>query len=373
MKILKEEDIKNIIVGATFLGSGGGGSPQHGFELLERLKSEGYEIAVTLKNPEELTTEDYVVMVAGIGAPRAFKEKKFGLEAIYAFDTISKISFIGGKNITHLMAGEIGGFNTMVPIYVAIAKGVPIVNADGNGRAVPELGTGLYPTYNIPPNPLVLANSEGDSVVAYLKDPVNHGAAEIIARQLAVGWGMLAAFATWIVNKEQIMNFLAPYTTTLSQKIGEIFIQVKDKSKGIEKLTETLKKEIGAYELFKGKITNLEFKTEGGFDFGTTTIQGEGKYAGKTMTIDFKNENMLAKIDGKIVTMVPDLICMVDMDNIFPLTNADTKEGDKVSIFGLPAPENARKSPKGFECWRHILKKLKYEGDYIPLEKLIGR
>ena len=44
MDVLKERDIKNIIVGATFLGSGGGGSPEHGLELLDSLKKERIEI-----------------------------------------------------------------------------------------------------------------------------------------------------------------------------------------------------------------------------------------------------------------------------------------------------------------------------------------
>ena len=51
------------------------------------------------------------------------------------------------------MAGELGGFNTIVPMYVAAIKGTPFVDGDGNGRAVPELSTGLYPSHNIPPHP----------------------------------------------------------------------------------------------------------------------------------------------------------------------------------------------------------------------------
>jgi len=75
-----------------------------------------------------------------------------------------------------------------------------------------------------------------------------------------------------------------------------------------------------------------------------------------------------AKIDSEIVAIVPDLICMVDIDKFTPITNADTKEGQKIAIFGVSAPENWRNSPKAFECWRHILEKLKYNGDYIPMK-----
>lgn len=366
MRRLTKENIENILVGATFLGAGGGGSAKQGFELLEHLEKEIGSIEVTLVDPEEMKDSEYAVMVAGIGAPRAFKEKGFGPEAVYAFDLIQKVAFLGGKSISYLMAGELGGFNTMVPMYVAAIKGLPFVDGDGNGRAVPELSTGLYPTYNIPPHPLVLANSKGDSVVAYLNDPFDHVAAETIARQLAVGWGMIAAFATWIVNKHQILNNLAPRTISKCEEIGKIFRKVKE-SKDIEALSKELAK-INSKELFRGTITKLEFKTEGGFDFGTTVIKGEGKYKGKTMTIDFKNENMLAKIDEEIVVMVPDLISIVDIENMEPITNADTEEGQRVAVYGTPAPENWKKVPEGFSCWRHVLEKLGYTGKYIAFK-----
>jgi len=367
MKTLTEENIKDMIVGATFLGAGGGGSAKQGYELLEKLKKELGTVEVKLIDPEEMEESEYAVMVAGIGAPRAFKEKGFGAEAIHAFELIQKVSFLGGKQISYLMAGELGGFNTIVPMYVAAIKGIPFVDGDGNGRAVPELSTGLYPAYNIPPHPLVLANSKGDSVVAYLNDPMDHKAAETIARQLAVGWGMLAAFATWIVNKHQILNCLAPRTITKSEEIGKAFRKVKEKDKEIETLSKELAK-INSKELFVGTITKLEFKTEGGFDFGTTTITGEGKYAGRTMTIDFKNENIIARINGEIVAIVPDLISLVDIDKMEPVTNADTVEGQKIAVYGTPAPENWKKVPEGFTCWKHILEKLGYEEEYVPLK-----
>ena len=366
VRTLKKENIEDIIVGATFLGAGGGGSAKQGHELLERLEKELGSVEIKLIDPDEMKDSEYAVMVAGIGAPRAFKEKGFGPEAIYAFELIQKVSFLGGKPINYLMAGELGGFNTIVPMYVAALKGIPFMDADGNGRAVPELNTGLYPAYNIPPHPLVLANSEGDSVVAYLSDPMDHKAAETIARQLAVGWGMLAAFSTWIVSKYQILNNLAPRTITKSEEIGKIFRELKEKGGGVETLSKKLA-DIGSKELFVRTITKLEFKTEGGFDFGTTRVTGEGKYEGKTMTIDFKNENIIARVDGEIIAMVPDLISLVDIEKMEPVTNADTAERQKVVVYGTPAPENWKKVPEGFTCWKHILEKLGYTGDYIPL------
>ena len=85
------------------------------------------------------------------------------------------------------------------------------------------------------------------------------------------------------------------------------------------------------------------------------------------MTIDFKNENIIARVDGEIIAMVPDLISLVDIEKMEPVTNADTAERQKVVVYGTPAPENWKKVPEGFTCWKHILEKLGYTGDYIPL------
>jgi len=42
------------------------------------------------------------------------------------------------------MPSEIGGINTIVPLYVASHKNVAVVDADGSGRAAPELATMLF-------------------------------------------------------------------------------------------------------------------------------------------------------------------------------------------------------------------------------------
>jgi DUF917 family protein len=369
LRTIKISEVENIIVGATFMGAGGGGSPEQGRMLIQKLIEEDIK-EITLISPEEMEQKSYAVMVAAIGAPRKFKEKGFGLEAVQAFEMIKKMSFVGGRSIDYIMAGELGGFNSIVPIYVGALTGVPIVDADGNGRAVPELATGLYSIYDIPPYPLVLTNSQKDSVVAYLNDPFDYKAAETIARQLATGWDMVASFATWIVGRDQIMSSLAVKTITKSQKIGEIFKEVRENHLNLDDLSLKLKENSNAKELFRGEITQIDFKTEGGFDSGITTIEGREEYKGNVMTINFKNENILAEINNKVVAMVPDLISVIDMDNMTPITNADTKRKQNVAIYAIPAPTNWKKNSKGFTCWKELLDKMGYTGEYISYQKV---
>jgi hypothetical protein len=355
-RILGKTQLEDIAWGSTLLGSGGGGSVHDGLRLIAEMENK-----ITLLDPADLPESANAVMVAGIGAPKALAEKKFGPEAIIAYEAIKNWMAVGGVKIEYLMPGEIGGLNTITPLYVAAQKNVSVVDADGNGRAVPELATGLYPIYKIPTSPIVIANKAGDIIVAYLGDPLDTKAAETIARTAAVSFGMLAAFATWIVNIATIKKCLVVNSISKAEKIGRAIrkakASVKDAVKQVIAVT-------GGKELFRGKIKKIEMRTAEGFDFGRTTIEGIAKYKGKTFIIDSKNENMIAWQNEKPVIMVPDLIAMMTTKGE-PLSNADTKEGMEIAIIGIHAPEPWMRTRDGFNCWKHILTKLGYKGPYI--------
>ena len=361
-KTLVEKDLKHIIYGATLLGAGGGGSMKDGLRLLSDAASRR-DVELNMVAPEEMGPGDCAVMVAGIGAPRAMEETHFGPEAVDAYEMMKRVAFLGGKNLKYVMAGELGGFNTMVPMYVAMVNDVPFVDGDGNGRAVPELATGLYPIFDIPPTPLVMAGRNGDVMVAYINDPRDHHSAENIARHISVAYGMSAAFCTWVVDGRDIIDKLAPGSIERCRAIGSAIAGAKEANLDA---AEAVKAVVECEEVFRGTIERVEVKTEAGFDFGTTTILGTGEYAGQVRSIDFKNENLLMKNgDGEVVLTVPDLICLLDLDKREPLTNAETAGGQNISVLGVPAPANWWKKQDGFSCWKHILEKIGYTGECI--------
>jgi DUF917 family protein len=362
-RTIGERELRDIITGAAFMGAGGGGSPQDGLKFLEELVSLG-KSEVTLVGPEEMGDDEWAVMVAEMGAPRVFAEVESFPETVTAFTVMQEAAARAGKSIKYLMAGELGGFNTMVPLYVAALKGVPFVDADGNGRAVPELGADLYAAAEVPHTPIVMAAQNGDSVVINLFDPHDHHSAENVARHVCMAYGQLAAFCTFVVNRDTIVERLAPGTMTLCATIGEAF---RGASR-LEDLTEDLGQAIGARELFVGTISRVELSSEGGFDLGFTHIDGTGVYAGKSVSIGFKNENMLMRDgSGKVVATVPDVMTIVDTEGLKPLTNADTEKGQNVAVFGATAMKNWFRTPKGVTNWKPILARFGYEGDYVPV------
>lgn len=363
-KIVGKQELHDITIGAAFMGSGGGGSPKDGMKLLDELRSLG-KAEVTLIDHQDMAEDEWAVMVAEIGAPKAFSQAESFPETVIAFTLMQDVSAQSGKDIKYLMAGELGGFNTMVPLYVSALKNIPFVDADGNGRAVPEFGADLYAVGDVPHSPITMASNNGDSMVVYLNDPLDHRSAENVARHISMAYGQLAAFCTYVVNREVIVDKLVPGSMTLCMAVGEAFREAE----GTEELSKALDDEVGAKELFVGNISRVELKSEGGFDFGITYIDGAEAYAGKSVTIDYKNENMLLRDQfGTAVATVPDLITLVDLKALQPLTNADTRAGQEVAVYGVTAPANWLKTPKGFTCWKRILDRLGYDGNYVPVK-----
>ena len=169
-EIYNREKLVNVIYGATFFGAGGGGSISNGMDLLNTFPG---DVELEVVPLSQMKDDEYSVMAAGLGSPLAMKEKGFGPEAISVVKGMMKVAEDAGKKVAYVYSGEQGGFNTMVPIYAALHAGLPLLDLDGNGRAVPELNTGLLPINDIPIDPLVLANANGDIVIGHPKDPLD--------------------------------------------------------------------------------------------------------------------------------------------------------------------------------------------------------
>lgn len=176
MRKLYEQDIIEILYGATLLGAGGGGSLKQGLGMLDGLKKDGNAIEVDLLDLDEIGDNEYAAVVCGLGSPVAMLDPSkpaFGPDAVHAFKAFQKAFIAEGKEVKYLQSGEMGGFNTFTPMLVAIlsdkdpAKRIKMVDVDCNGRACPELNTTLTAYWNHPPKPMGLGSLHGDEVAVY--------------------------------------------------------------------------------------------------------------------------------------------------------------------------------------------------------------
>ena len=233
MRKLHKQDIVEILYGATLLGAGGGGSLCFGLDMLKKLEKTGEIIELDLLELDEIGDDEYAAMVAGLGSPVAMLDSKlpmFGPDAVHAFRAFQKAFLAEGKHVKYLYSGEMGGFNTFVPMLVAIlsdkdpAKRIKFLDVDSNGRAVPELNTTLNSFYGFPPKPMGLGSYEGNQIAVY---PINDHAGEQIARQMCMLYDMRIGFSTWGMNKAEMSKALAIGCVTEAQNIGKAFEAIK--------------------------------------------------------------------------------------------------------------------------------------------------
>lgn len=360
MRLLDEKAIEHIALGASLLGTGGGGDPHIGrLMALNAIREHG---PVQLISPEELPDDALIVPSAMMGAPIVIIEKiPNGNEFVTAFKGLEDIL---GKKVYATIPIEAGGVNSMIPIAVAAQLGIPLVDADGMGRAFPELQMVTYHLDGIPASPMVIVDEKGNSVIL---NTITNNWAEEIARVCTVTMGASVMISIYSMLGAQVKQSGISGIMTFSEKIGSIIAEARKQN--TNPLNDLLDLTNG-YKLFKGKITDVSRNTEGGFNRGLCMLDGIEEDTGKSMNVQFQNENLIAELDGRVVASVPDLICILDADTSVPVTTETLKYGRRVVVLGIPCDGKWR-TPKGIETVGP--RYFGYDMDFTPVEELASK
>lgn len=357
MRKINTKDIEYIAMGSTVLGTGGGGDPYIG-KLLAKGAIKKYG-AVNLITPDELDDEALVVPIAAFGAPMILVEKLFsGDEFIKAFEMME--SYLGRK-IDAVMPAEAGGLNGVIPFSVAAEKGIPIVDADGMGRAFPRLEMVTFTLHGIPVSPITQADEKGNKNVYHT---INNEWGETLVGATAIQMGGSCAIGCYPMSGKQVKKAAIHGIISYAQVLGEAILDAKiNKQNPVEALVE----KASAIKLFTGKVSNVTLKIDGRWNKGVCDILGLDKDQGSTMKIDFQNEFLMARKDGEPVAITPDLIVLIDAENAQPITAETIQFGTRVIVLGMKADEQWR-TEAGIRLGGP--EKFGYTEKYIPIEEI---
>lgn len=139
--VLSIEDLDNIIEGAAFMGSGGGGPLPLARSLLATMKQQGMQ--PTLVEWGELPANFRVATTAGIGSPNAAETVQSPF-TIAPKRMIEALESALGYSIECLIPGETGPMNSLIPMMAAAQLGKPVLNGDGAGRAMSTLAMSTF-------------------------------------------------------------------------------------------------------------------------------------------------------------------------------------------------------------------------------------
>ena len=391
---INEEQMIDIIWGATLMGGGGGGSIASGLQLMDACRDASGHVPDAVMVPPKAMGDAYASATAGMGAPAAIIGTDFSKYAMNAAGLLAEMAKREGKDLKFTFPVELGGFSIFFPFLLSIRSNgkIPIVDADGSGRAVPALETLLLNVNNCPTTPMALANDKGasgDRISVVLDDPYDAPLAEKIGRDISGLFGNMVGISSWLVNGSQLENEVCPYTITLCQQIGRHFRSAKGPKETLFLELPTLPDRIlpmAAKQICVGRITEIKSDTHGGFDFGALTVE-DVRDPSIHYRITFQNENLLLeKLVGESVQpmmTVPDITTMYCLDPAgaegievnMPLSNADAKEGMVISVGVIKVDQKWFKykdSMKWWNVWSECMDTIGYTGGYLPFEGVPG-
>lgn len=329
MRELTLDDLDDMVLGATLLGTGGGGDPYIA-RLMVRQAMEDFG-SVQIVEPGELDPDGLVLTTAVIGAPTVIVEKvPAGTEFVTGVRALA--SYLG-KDPVALMPIEVGGMNTLIPLATAAELGLPVIDADSMRRAFPQIEMTVFTLAGIPAAPMSVADEKGNLVVF---ETTSNQMAETLARTAVMQLGMANAISCYSMTAGQIAKHGIQGSMTYCVDLGRRLAAVQRGEEGaFEEFLDFAEAEV----FFTGKIIDIDRRTTEGFARGTVVIE-HLEDPSRTMRIEIQNELLLAFEDGQPVITTPDLICLLDLENAAPITTETLAYGQRVNVIGMPcAPE----------------------------------
>lgn len=327
MKQLTVADLDDVARGAAILGTGGGGDPYVGRLLATAAIREHGPVA--LVELADLAEDAVVLPVAMMGAPTVMVEKLPSAEQVgLAARTLATYL---GQELTHIACAEAGGVNSLIPVVAAAQLGLPLLDADGMGRAFPEVQMVLPSLYGIRATPMAIADEKGNRGVL---DTVDNHWAERLARSATVDMGCSAMISSYAMSGRQARESLVPGTLSLCAELGTLVRKARaEHADPIGQVTTRLRGE----RLFTGKVVDVARRTVNGFTRGEARLSGMDGDRGGELVLRFQNEHLVAERDGIVLASVPDLICALDGETGEAVTTEALRYGQRVTVIAAPA------------------------------------
>lgn len=365
MRKLTLEDVQDILVGCTILGTGGGGSLEKGLKLVEEDFRQGLEY--NLVSLEEIPEEALCACPYFCGSigPEQREDRYYSYPRVAELETVTAVRALErflGRNLEAVVSVEYGGMNTAVAMSTGARLHKCIVDADGAGRAVPDLQFSTYYVYQRPIYPLAVANAIGD--VAVFEKVADDFRAEDLVRALAVVSGGMVGMVDHPCTGKELRGAVIPAALSYAGKVGRARRLALEQ--GRDPVQEILAAGEG-YLLFQGVVKkDTQWENTAGFTIGTIEFTGSGDYQNSEFKVWFKNENAICWENGQVAATVPDLICVVETKSGYPITNPFCKAGMEMTVLGFQAPQVWR-SPGGLSILNPQF--FGFPVEYVPIEE----
>ena len=358
---LTEEDIGDFVEGAAILGTGGGGDPAKGAEILREDRRAGRRLTLTaledLQGREGVLVVPYLVGTIAQSSAQQSGVAELIRAAIEAFEAECH------KEVRASGATEVGGLNSAMALHAAAHAGIPAVDADVVGRAAPETCHTVLNLAGLPLVPAVVA--VGPTDMRFLREAMSPERYESTIRGLSADAKGYVAVVDSPCRPRDVLDVLIRGSLSRALALGRAR---RGAAQAGGDPVDAVRRALDGRLLFRGRVSGVATRDEGGFLRGTATLDGVGAWRGQTFESLVINEHILARRGRTPVVLPPDCFAFLDGEGRAIMNNA-LEDGAAVSVLAWRAPAPWR-TPAGLALFgpRHF----GFDLDYVPVETLAG-
>ncbi|WP_037347694.1 DUF917 domain-containing protein [Sciscionella sediminilitoris] len=322
MEQLAEECVADVVRGALHFGSGGGGDPYLGQQLVvAAIRRHG---PIRLVTPETLASDAPVLPVVSGGTPVALTEKVHG--TLEARTLRSVVEARIGRECAAVLPVQLGSVNVAVALAVAAELGLPCLDADLMRRTWPSIDMTLLRLFGYSAAPITVVGGAG--VVAEF----SHGADAVLGellRAVMPGLGLVALISAYRVTAGDCARFRAGGSISDCARIGAALAEVDPaREDGFEPYLRAC----GGRLVCSGTVAELVQRYGEGAPRGVVSLRTpEG-----LVRLDFQNENLIVGREGAVLATVPDLIGIADSETGALQQTVDLVTGQEVRVITGP-------------------------------------
>ena len=370
------QTINDFVTGLAFLGTGGGaGKIEDALEMVEPVIKRGK--GITLVSPDELPDDAWTCAIASWGGrdpdtpPSPAELAQYGLVtekytlAERMVEAAKELAAFRGVKLGAVVSMELGASATMGTLLTGMALGIPAVDSDYVGRAIPEAGQSKMDLAGFPPMPMGMVDRWGN--ITIVKSAVSALMGDRLARQISVaGYGRGVGGASYLAQIRDAKKGLVRGSLLKAVEVGRALREGIGTAEPLRPLIRLT----GGKILFSGEALGTDWDNDEAYVFRKFTyrLRGTGAYAGHACRVWVKNEHHVVWRDETVVGTSPDILMLTDSETNRPLsTRGDVTPGRKVTVFGMKALDPIWHTPAGLALLgpRHF----GFDFDYVPLDK----
>ncbi|WP_033288596.1 DUF917 domain-containing protein [Amycolatopsis jejuensis] len=314
MEQVTEAAIDDLLRGAVHFGSGSGGDPYLGRQMLTAaIRRYG---PVPLADPSTMDPDALVLPVAYAGPPSVLVEKAHG--EVDAETLRAAVEARAGRSCAAVVPVQCAGVNAAVPLAVAAQLGLPCLDADLMRRCFPSIDLTIPRLAGYPIQPVTMVGGAG--VLAEFSTGDSAVLGELL-RAVLPGLGLTALISAYHLTAGDCARLDLGGSVSECTRIGAARSQ-----------PEYLLACRGRL-LCQGTVVELMQNSTDTWPRGVVSLHTPEGF----VRIDFQNENLIVSREGVVLATVPDLINLADPASGTLIQTIDLTVGQDVDVVASPA------------------------------------